>query len=179
MKPLHLAALVIGAAATAFFVVAIAVGLFDNPGGVRGVVVLLVWLAIPFVLGVFAAYSPRAAYPVLVVIVGLALIYALTSILAARAVWAFEEANGPVNLMISIAVLAPLVVLGKSLPHKAGVLIILTVVGMFVLQSISLLFVGKSSLILELAVTVPPYLISGGLFWLAGRRAETPATNGG
>lgn len=170
MKSLQLIALGIGAIASVVVAVYLAIDLFDVPGGARAFFTLIVWLAIPFVLTVFAATAPRGAYPVLVVLVGIVLVMSVASIPAARSVAEFENNNGPIRLMVLMAILVPLVALGREMPRQAGQLMLFTLVGMFVTQTLSLLFAGQSAAIGQLALVELPFLVVGGLYLLVGRQ---------
>lgn len=177
MKPLQLIALGIGAIASAVVTVYLAIDLFNVPGGAKAFFTLIVWLAVPFVLTVFAATAARGAYPVLVVLVGLVLVMSVTTIPAARSVAEFENSNGPIRLMVLVAVLVPLVTLGLEMPRHAGQLMLFTLGGVFVTQALSLLLARQSTAIVELALVELPFLAVGGLYLLVGRQqAQTAST---
>lgn len=177
MKPLHLIAFGIGIAVSAVLAVFITIELFKNPGGAQAFFTLLLWIAVPLVLTVFAVSGPRFAYPVFVVVVAAVLILSLTTIPMAKSVWAFENANGPISLMVLVGTLIPLVTLGREMPQQAGWLMLITLGGAFASQALSLLFVGQTTTIAEFAIVVLAYLVSAGLYVLVGRqqKAESPA----
>lgn len=176
MKPLHMIAIIIGAATSAVLAVYIIRELFTQPGGAQAFFTLLLWLAVPLVLTVFTASSPRVAYPVFVVIVAAVLIVSVTTIPLAKSVWEFENNNGPISLMVLVATVVPLVALGRELPAKAGWLMLITLGGVFASQGLSLLFVGQATTIAEFAVVILPYLASAGLFILVGREQATASS---
>lgn len=171
MKQLHMLAVIIGAITSAVLVVYIIGELFTAPGGAQAFFTLVAWLAIPLVLTVFAVSSPRAAYPVFVALVGAVLILSVTTIPMARAVWEFENNNGPYSLMALVAILIPLVGLGRELPSKAGWLMLIALGGVFASQALSLLFVDQMTTIGEFALVILPYLATAGLFILVGRQS--------
>ena len=149
--------------------------ILTDPGGVTGLLAVLAWLAVPAVLTILAILRPAAAYPILVATVGLVLLAAAVSIPLARQVWEFEDTHGPINLMILLGALVPLVALGKAMPARAGWLMIMTIVGSLLLQGISLLIAGQASVIVVFFVLMPPFLISAALL-IASAREATPAT---
>lgn len=173
MKQLHLIAIGIGAVTSAVLGVYIIGELFTRPGGAQAFFTLVAWLAVPLVLTVFAVSSPRVAYPVFVALVGALLIFAVTTIPMARAVWEFENSNGPISLMALVAIMVPLVGLGKELPTKAGWLMLIALGGVFASQALSLLFVGQVTTIGEFSLAILPYLATAGLFLLVGRQSAS------
>lgn len=82
--------------------------------------------------------------------------------------WDFEDTHGPVNLVVLIAALIPLVALGRSMPGRAGWLMIITIAGSVAFQSVSLLLVGQWSVILVFAVLMAPYAAVAILLIIAG-----------
>ena len=171
MKQLHLIAIGIGAVTSAVLGVYIIGELFTQPGGAQAFFTLLAWLAVPLVLTVFTVSSPRAAYPVMVVIVAAVLILSVTTIPMARSVWEFENENGPISLMGLVATMVPLVGLGWPAPAKSGWLMLITLGGVFASQALSLLFVDQVTTIGEFALVILPYLATAGLFILVGRKS--------
>lgn len=179
MKPLQWIAIAIATVTSAVLLFYIIGELFTQPGGAQAFFTLVAWLAVPLVLTVFTLSSPRAAYPVFVVIVAAVLILSVTTIPMARAVWEFENNNGPISLMVLVATLVPLVGLGRDMPTKAGWLMIITIGGTFASQALSLLFVDQVTTIGEFAAVELPYLATAGLFLLVGRQVDkvpTPAS---
>ena len=189
MKGLQVAGVVLGAAFSGLLILFISAEILTDPGGTTGLLLVLAWLTLPAVLTLLALLRPTAAYPVLVVMVGLVLLAAAASIPFALQAWEFEDTHGPINLMILLGALVPLIALGRAMPTRAGWLLIITIVGSLVLQGISLLIVGQASVILVFLVLMPPFIIVAVLLILAGRVAEpaigapaepvSPQTHGG
>lgn len=176
MKSLQMIAFGIGMLVTAVLAVFIVIELFKNPGGAQAFFTLLLWIAVPLVLTVFAVSGPRFAYPVFVVVVGAVLILFVTTVPMAKSVWEFENANGPISLMVLVGTLVPLVTLGREMPRQAGWLMLITLGGAFASQALSLLFVGQTTTIAEFALVVLAYLVSAGLYVLAGRQQEAASS---
>ena len=175
VKGLQVAGLVLGAAVSGLLILFMSGEILTDPGGVTGLLAVLAWLAVPAVLTILAILRPAAAYPILVATVGLVLLAAAVSIPLARQVWEFEDTHGPINLMILLGALVPLVALGRAMPARAGWLMIITIVGSLALQGISLLIAGQASVIVVFFVLTPPFLISAALLIASARQAE-PAT---
>ena len=165
----------LGAVFSGMIVLFIAGEILSDPGGVQGLAWVGAWLALPALLSILALVRPGAAYPVLAVVVGLVLLAALVAIPMAEAVWEFEDTHGPVNLLVIIGALIPLIALGRAMPDRAGVLMIALIAGFVAFQSISLLLVGQWSVILVFAVLMPPFLAVAILFVIAGVRASHSA----
>jgi hypothetical protein len=176
MKPLHLVALTIGAIASIAMIVFAGIELFTDPGGIRATLILIAWLAMLFMLTVFASVSPRATLVFLILLIGGAVIFSLSSILTADAVNRFIVNYGPGQQLMMLLVLVPLVALGRTLPRIAGWLMVCAGAGIFGLLSISLLFADDSSKILGLAITTAPFLLCGGLLILVARMQRDTAT---
>ena len=175
MKGLKTAGFILGMAFSGMLILFIVGEILTDPGGVTGLLLVVAWLALPVVLTIVALLRPAAAYPILVAMVGLVLVAAALSIPLARQAWEFEDTHGPINLMILLGALVPLVALGRAMPARAGWLIIITVFGSLLLQGISLLIVGQASVILVFFVLMPPFLIAAALF-IASTRMAKPAT---
>jgi len=163
---------VCGAAFSGLIVLFIGGEILSDPGGLAGLGLVLGWLVVPVMLSVLALVRPRAAYPVLVVMVALVLVAGLATIPFAGPVWEFEDTHGPINLVVLIAALIPLVALGRSMPGRAGWLMIITIAGSVAFQSVSLLLVGQWSVILVFVVLMPPYLAAAVLLIIAGAQAS-------
>lgn len=159
---------VCGAAFSALIVLFIGGEILADPGGLVGLGLVLAWLAVPTLLCALALVRPQAAYPALVVMVALVLIASLATIPFAGPMWDFEDTHGPVNLVVLIAALIPLVALGRSMPGRAGWLMIITIAGSVAFQSVSLLLVGQWSVILVFAVLMAPYAAVAILLIIAG-----------
>lgn len=166
----------LGAMFSGLLVLFIAGEMLSDPGGVQGVIFVVAWLVLPALLSILALVRPDAAYPVLVVAVGVVLLASLATIPLASAVWEFEDTHGPINLTVIIGALMPLVALGRALPGRAGALMIVLIAGFAATQSISLLMVGQWSVILVFAVLMPPFLAVAILFVIAGVKAKEPTT---
>ncbi len=162
----------LGAMFSGLLVLFIAGEILSDPGGAQGVALVVAWLAVPLLMSILALLRPGAAYPVLVVLVALVLLAALASIPMAEALWAFEDTHGPINLLVIIGALIPLVALGRAMPARAGWLMVVVITGFVAFQSISLLLVGQWSVILVFAVLMPPFLAVALLLIIAGVRAQ-------
>jgi hypothetical protein len=146
--------------------------ILSDPGGTQGLILVAGWLVAPVLLSILALIRPGAAFPILVVVVGLALLAALLTIPLAAPVWEFEDTHGPINLLVIIGVLVPLVALGRAMPARAGWLMIAAIAGCVALQSVSLLLVGQWSVVLVFVVLMPPFVAAAILFVIAGVKAE-------
>lgn len=166
----------LGAMSSGLLVLFIAGEILSDPGGTQGLLIVAVWLAAPVLLSILALLRPGAAYPILAVVVGLVVLVALATIPVADAVWEFEDTHGPINLIVVIGALIPLIALGRAMPGRAGVLMIALIVGFVAFQSISLLIAGQWSVVLVFAVLMPPFLAVATLFVIAGVKARVPAS---
>lgn len=162
----------LGAIFGGMLVLFIAGEILSDPGGVQGVVLVLAWLVVPLLLAILALVRPGAGYSVLVVLVGVVLLSTLAAIPLADAVWEFEDTHGPINLMVIIGVLIPLVALGRSMPARAGWLMIAVIAGFSILQAMSLALVGQWSVVLVLMVLMAPFIAVAILFMIAGAKAR-------
>lgn len=162
----------LGAVFSGMIVLFIGGEILSDPGGVQGLAWVCAWLALPALLSILALLRPGAAYPILVVVVGLVLLAALAAIPLADVVWEFEDTHGPVNLLVIIGALIPLIALGRALPGRAGVLMIALIAGFVAFQAISLLLVGQWSVILVFAVLMPPFVAVAILFVIGGVKAS-------
>lgn len=160
----------LGAIFSGLLVLFISGEILSDPGGAQGAIMVLAWLALPVLLSIIALLRPGAAYPILVVIVGLVLLASLAAIPLADVVWEFEDTHGPINLLVIIGALIPLIALGRAMPARAGLLMLVAIAGFVAFQSISLLLVGQWSVILVFAVLMPPFLAVAILFVIAGVR---------
>ena len=166
----------IGAAFSGMLVLFIGGEILSDPGGAQGFAWVCAWLALPVLLSILALVRPGAAYPILRVVVGLVILASLATIPLAEAVWEFEDTHGPINLVVIIGTLIPLVTLGRAMPARAGWLMIVAIAGFVAFQSISLLLVGQWSVILVFAVLMPPFVAVAILFVIAGVKAK-PSTS--
>lgn len=164
----------LGAAFGGLLVLFIAGEIVSDPGGIQGIVLVAAWLALPVLLSVLALVRPGAANPILVVVVGLVLVASLAAIPLADIVWEFEDTHGPINLLVIVGALIPLVALGRARPATAGRLMIVLIGGFVVFQSISLLLVGQWSVVLVFAVLMLPFIAVAILFVVAGVKAAVP-----
>lgn len=162
----------LGAIFGGLLVLFVAGEILGDPGGTRGMLMVTAWLAAPALLSVLAILRPGAAYPILVVVVGLVLLVSLAAIPMAGAVWEFEDTHGPINLLVIVGALIPLVALGRSMPGRAGMLMLILIAGFVGFQSISLLLVGQWSVILVFGVLMPPFAAVAVLFAIAGVKAR-------
>lgn len=174
MKPLQIVAITLGVAMSGMLIFFIAGEMLSDPGGIQGVLLVLAWLALPVGLALLAWLRPVAAYPVLVVMVGLVLLAAAVGIPMAHQWWAFENTHGPIDLMVYLGAFVPLIALGRAMPVRAGWMMLITMGGALVLHSISLLIVGQPSGILVFAVLAVPLLVSAVLFVVVGRQDTQP-----
>ena len=163
------AGLILGAVVSGMFVLFIAGEALSDPGGWMGAGIVAAWLVPPLALSVLAVVRPRAAHPLLVIIVWIVVAASVASIFRARMVWEFEDTHGPVNLLVQIAVLIPLVALGRAMPLEAGRLMAIALIGPLLFQAISLGVVGQWSVILVLVVVAVPFGIVALLLILGGR----------
>jgi len=165
----------LGTIFSGLLVLFIAGEILSDPGGTQGVALVVAWLALPVLLSIFALVRPSAAYPVLAVVVGLVLLAALVAIPMSGAVWEFEDTHGPINLIVIIGTLIPLIALGRAMPARAGLLMLVAIAGFVAFQSISLLLVSQWSVVLVFALLMPPFLAVAILFVIAGVRASRSA----
>ena len=171
-RALVIVGVVIGAAFAGLLVLFVGGEILSDPGGGLGLAIVVAWLALPLLLSILALWRPRVACPVLVAVVGLVLLASLATIPLAAPVWEFEDMHGPINLLVLIGALIPLIVLGRSMPWEAGWLLIATIAGSLLLQGVSLGLVGQWSVIIVFAVLMPPFIAAAVLFVLAGWRAR-------
>ena len=162
----------LGALFSGMLVLFIAAEMLSDPGGAQGVLLVVAWLALPAVLAVLALVRPRVAYPILAVVVAVVLLAALLTIPFAQAVGEFEDSHGPINLLVLIGVLIPLVFLGRAMPGQAGWLMIVVIVGSVALQAISLGLAGQWSVILVFGVLMPPFVVVAVVLVIADVRAR-------
>ena len=162
----------LGAAFSAMIVLFVAGEILSDPGGAQGAVFVLAWLALPALLSVLALVRAQAAYPVLVIVVAIVLVASLATIPWALPVWEFEDTHGPINLMVLIGALIPPIALGRAMPWEAGWLLIATIAGSVVLQSISLGLIGQWSVIPVFIVVTAPFVAVAVLFVIGGARAR-------
>ena len=158
----------LGAAFSAMLVLFVSGEILTDPGGLVGLGLVLAWLVLPVLLSALALLTPHAAYPVLVVMVAVVVLASLATIPWAGPVWEFEDTHGPINLMVLIAALIPLVALGRSMPRHAGWLMIALMVGSIAFQAVSLLLADQWSVILVFAVLMVPFIAVAVLFVIAG-----------
>ena len=171
-RTLVMLGVILGTAFAGMLVLFIGGEMLADPGGVQGLLFVAAWLLLPAVLSILAVVRPDLASPVLVVTSALVVLASLATIPWARAVWEFEDTHGPINLVLIIGALIPLVALGRALPERAGWLMIATMVGFVLGQVLSLGLVGEWSVILVFVVLLPPFVAAAVLFVLAGRRAR-------
>lgn len=175
MKGLQTVGLILGMAFSVLLIFFIAAQALTDPGGTAGLLIVLAWVTLPIVLAVLAWVRPTIAYPILVAMVALVLLASAVSIPLGRQAWEFEDTHGPVNLMVLLGSLVPLIVLGRAKPTSAGWLMVITIVGSLLLQGISLLIAGQASVVLVFLVLMPPFLVVAILYILAGRQAAPNA----
>ena len=171
-------ALILGVLVSVALVLFIGGEMLSDPGGWQGVGWLAAWLVPSLGLAIFALLAPRLAYTVLVIAVVVVIAAAFGSMFLADAVWAFEDTHGPVNLIVQIGLLMPLVALGRAMPRQAGWLIVLAIAAPLAFQSIGLLIVGQWSVIIVLAIVALPYSIVAFLL-IVGGRANSIDVGGG
>lgn len=146
--------------------------ILSDPGGAQGALMVVAWLALPLFLWILALVRPQAAYPMLVVVVALVLLASIVAIPLAAPLWEFEDTHGPINLLVIIAALVPLVALGRAMPARAGWLMVALIAGFVILQSVSLLLVGQWSVILVFVVLMAPFVAVAVLFVIAGVKVK-------
>lgn len=162
----------LGAVFSGLLTLFVAGEILSDPGGMQGVVIVGAWLALPVLLSILALLRPGAAYPVLVVIVGLVILASAATIPLAEAAWEFEDTHGPITLVVIIGALIPLIALGRAMPGRAGWLIVVVIAGFVAFQVISLLIVGQWSVVLVFAVLMSPFLAVAILFVIAGVKSR-------
>ena len=167
-------ALVIGAVVSAALAVFVGGEILSDPGGVQGLAWVVAWLVPPLALSALALRWTDATYPVLVAVVALVCVASVGGVVWAQALWEFEDAHGPVNLLVLVAVLIPLIALGRSLPWEAGWLMAIALSVPLALQAVSLGRVGEWSVIPVLVVVAAPYAVVAALLVVGGRRARPP-----
>lgn len=174
-RALVMVGVILGSGFAGLLVLFIAGEILSDPGGGLGLAMVAAWLCLPLVLSILALWRPRIASPVLMAVVALVLLASLATIPLATQVWEFEDSHGPINLLLLIGALIPLVVLGRAMPWEAGWLIVTTIAGFVTLQAISLGLVGQWSVTLVFIVLMPPFIAAAVLFVIAGRRARSDA----
>ena len=166
------AGVILGATFSAMLLLFIAGEMLSDPGGLQGLVMVAAWLIVPLSLTILALASPRVGYPVLSVAVALVILASLVTIPLAHRVWEFEDSHGPINLMVLIGALVPLVALGRAMPARAGWLMIVTMAATLLSQAVGLLLVDQWSVILVMVVLMAPFTAVAILFVLAGRQCS-------
>jgi hypothetical protein len=162
----------LGVMFSGMLVLFIAGEMLSDPGGVQGLLMVMAWLALPAALSILALVRPRVACPILTIVVAVVLLASLLTIPFAQAVWEFEDSHGPINLVVLIGVLIPLVFLGRAMPGQAGWLMIAVIAGSVTLQAISLGLAGQWSVILVFGVLMPPFIAVAIVLVLADARAR-------
>jgi hypothetical protein len=146
--------------------------MLSDPGGAQGALMVVAWLILPVGLAILALARPRAAYPIFAIVVALVLLVSLATIPLSGPVWEFEDSHGPINLLVLIGALIPLVALGRAMPAQAGWLMIALIAGSVALQAVSLGLAGQWSVILVFGVLMPPFIAAAVLFVIAGTRTQ-------
>lgn len=163
---------ILGAVFAAMLVFFIGGEMLADPGGVQGLLFVCAWLVLPAALSILALVQPGVASTVLTVTSALVVLASLVAIPLAREVWEFEDTHGPINLVVLIGALIPLVALGRARPERAGWLLIATIAGSVILQGISLGLVGEWSVIPVFVVVTAPFIAVAVLFVIGGARAR-------
>ena len=137
----------------------------DDPGGLEGVGLVLLW-AVPLAgLALLAWRRPERAVIVLEVLTAAVIAVAVAFAVAPSSWWSFENGHGPVRAIGVFALMLPIAVLGWRRPRPAGwMLLTIGVVPMVVSATPQ----GSGSM---RAVALPA-AIDGAIFLLASVRAR-------
>ena len=94
-----------------------------DPGGWRGLGLTAAWVVPTVALTVLGFYRPSAALWALAVATAVPVGFGVWTLLDYEAARGWEDRNGPVSLVLLMAVALPLVVAGLSRPGPAGALL--------------------------------------------------------
>ena len=123
-RSLVIVALVIGALIAGFWGLFMAGELLSDPGGWYGLFLVCVWVVPMLAVGALALLRPAWAAPLLSVLVGLWVLASVLTLVYAEAWRGFEDAHGPVGLIVMFALCVPLVALGRGRSLLAGVMLL-------------------------------------------------------
>jgi hypothetical protein len=143
-----------------------------DPGGTEALLLSAAWVVPAAALSIFAVLRPRAAAPVLLVLV---LAVAVLEVGDAFVDVVPEEDIGPVGLVVGLAVAIPLAFLGLRRAVQAGWLLV--VLGSSLALSVLVESMSVGGPRPTAVVVAVPFVLFGGMFVLsdAARRSPTGA----
>lgn len=171
----------LGAVASFGVMFFVAAEILSDPGGWLGVGYVAAWLIPSLAMTVVAVLWPRTAFWILCVLVAALVGASFATWAAPRQVYDFENTHGPVFLLAALAIYLPIVVLGRSLPSRAGWLLVAAIALPIVVQGVSLFLAREPTVIMAQTVVSMPFAIAAAFYILGGmldyrdRRAVTPA----
>jgi hypothetical protein len=139
-----------------------------DPGGWVGIGGSAAWVAAIAGLALWALYRPFGALIALAVLACAPLAYGVWSLLDYEAASNWEDAHGPLSLVLSLTVCAPAAVAGLFRPRPAGYLIIVASAAPILLAAIGA--ASKFGRPLSIGLLMLPVVASGVLFVLAARK---------
>lgn len=167
-KVLILVGLLLGLGISAFWVLFIVAEMLSDPGGWLGAMYAASLLIPMVILGVFAWFAPRIAAFMLTFLVAL---YAIANILTMffGTAWArYEDAHGPIGLIIGIVLCVPCLVLGRERPLLAGTLLLVGTLVPIGVAIVSVPWMGTVGGGIAMIAVGSPFIIGGALMLLAG-----------
>lgn len=133
----------------------------DDPGGLEGFG-LVVAIFAPMILGsLLVRQAPDVAYPVLIVVAALAVVFGLWQLIDPLTLRDFEDENGPVSAIGSFITMVPVALLGRHRAWPAALIMLVIALAGILPEFRTGLHFGSSA-----AVAVP-MLLEAGLLGLA------------
>lgn len=168
-------ALAVGVGPAAMLTLFIAAEIISDPGGWRGLGLVAVWMLPMLALSALALIRPSWAAPIMTGLVGVWVAASLVTVVFATAWAQYEDTHGPIGLIVLLGLCVPLVLLGRALPLRAGVLLLIAVLTPILCGIAAMLVTWTVGGGIVLVVIGGPFVASGVLLALAGRGERTPA----
>jgi hypothetical protein len=103
----------------------------DDPGGLAGFGLVLAIFG-PILLGALLVWkAPDVAYPVLIVVAALAVVFGLWQLIDPLTLRDFEDENGPVSAIGSFITMVPVALLARTRPWPAATIMLVVAVAGF------------------------------------------------
>jgi hypothetical protein len=143
-----------------------------DPGGWAGIGGTAAFVLVMVAMSLLAWSHPGTSLVVLAVAACAPMAFGVWSLVDYGAAHAWEDSHGPLSLVLVVAICAPAGVAGLFRPRGAGYLILTVSVGPLLLAA-----VGATSHFFEplsVGLLLAPFVASGVLFLLSGRRQGQP-----